>query len=316
MRTSALHPRLRSRAVRMLRTPAWAGLLFLAAWFGLAAEPVTNVFRIGVSYASFGTVSRNDASAALKAWAATVARERRLSVKVDVQLFEEEKDLRAALARQQVDAASMTAEEFIDSGEELDDILVTARANTFTEQYVILTRLDKGPGDLSALKGRTLVRHDSPKTRSAKPWLEVLLAGRLLGSSPGFFSEISAMENPSKAILRVFFRQSDACLVTTNAFELACEMNPQLSKELRVLAVSPPLVPSLLFFRKNYLVPMRADMESAILDLHTTAAGLQVLTVFQGSRMLKRPVTCLNTTRQLLTDLKRLGQTNAQNEFR
>jgi hypothetical protein len=83
----------------------------------------------------------------------------------------------------------------------------------------------------------------------------------------------------------VFFRQSDACLVTTNALELACELNPQLHKDLKILTISPPLISTLFFIRPGCASSVHKTMESALLELHSTVAGQQVLTLFQGSHM-------------------------------
>jgi ABC-type phosphate/phosphonate transport system substrate-binding protein len=113
-------------------------------------------------------------------------------------------------------------------------------------------------------------------------------------------------------VLRVFFRQSDACLVTADAFELACELNPQLRRDLKVLVASPPLIPTLLFFRRGCTGPARAEVEAAILDLHSTPAGQQVLTVFQGSRIERHPLSCLDATQALFSEYHRLPAPLAQ----
>ena len=290
-------------------------LLFFSAWFlsrSHAAEPGSNLFRLGISYPSFGTVSRNDASAALKAWAATLRRERKLAVKVEVEVFERERDLSQALSREQVDAASLTAEGFAHLESKPEAVFLTSKCKVFTEGYVLLVNRRSGIDDVPALKGGKVVRHESPKMSMAQPWLEVLLGSRGLARTRDFFGELTPIENPSKAVLRVFFRQSDACLVTTNGFALACELNPQLRKELKILAFSPAVVPSVFFFRPSYTGSVRQDMEAAIQDLHSTPAGLQVLTVFQGDQMVKQPRACLETTGQLVAEFERLR--TAQNQ--
>ena len=291
---------------------AWPLAVVGAALLEAQSPASPDVFRVGVSYASFGTLSRNDAGAALKVWAAAVVKERALPLEVRIEMFERESELREALARQRVDAATMTAEEFVQSGQKPEFLFLTARDKSFTEQFVILVRRGSGIEDLPALKGRKLILHSSPKTGLAQPWLETLLASRSLAPAKELLGELTTIENPSKAVLRVFFRQSDACVVTANAFELACELNPQLRKELKVLASSPPLIPSFLFFRPGYTSPSHAELEAAILDLHATTSGQQVLTVFQGSRMEKRPVSCLDTTRQLLGEYQRLLSSRSQ----
>jgi ABC-type phosphate/phosphonate transport system substrate-binding protein len=283
--------------------------LSLAA--GLAAadgepSPSPEVLRLGVSHTSFGTVSRNDASAALKAWAATVTRERKLQLAVEVDIVENLEDLRKDVAQGILHAVSMTSEEFFESGEQPEYVFLAAKGSACAEQFVILVHRDGGVDDMPALRGRRLVRHVTSGTSPALPWLETLLADQNLGRADEFLGELSTLDSPSKSVLRVFFRQSDACLVTANAFELACELNPQLRRQLKVLTTSPPLVPGVFFFVKNYTSPHRLEFESAILDLHNTVAGQQVLTVFGSSRMEKHPLSYLDATRRLFERYARL----------
>jgi ABC-type phosphate/phosphonate transport system substrate-binding protein len=270
------------------------------------AEPASHPFRVGISYASFGTVSRNDASAALKAWASTVSRERKLALKVEVEVFESESDLYQALDHEQVDAASLTAEGFAHLQRKPETVFLTSKSQVFTEGYVLVVNGSSGIDDVSALKGHKVVRPESPRMSLAQPWLEVLLASRGLPRAGDFFGGFTPVENPSKAVLRVFFRQSDACVVTTNGFALVCELNPQLRKQLKVVAFSPAVVPNLFFFRPSYTARVRQELEAAIVDLHSTPSGLQLLTVFQGDQMTKQPRSCLETTGQLVAEFDRL----------
>lgn len=270
------------------------------------AEAATNNFRVGISFSSFGSVSRNDASAALKAWVATVSKERGLSLNVQVEVFEGENDLSQALYQDRVDALSMSAEEFHNMAQKPDEIFLTARSNEFTEHYVLLVRQGSGIHEIAELKGRKIAQHSSPKTSLAQFWLDNLLGRQNLGRAKVFFGEFSRLESPSKTLLRVFFHQSDACIITTNAFALACELNPQIAKELEILAISPPVVPALFFFRSNYNKAIRKELETAIQDLHSTPAGQQVLTVFQGDRMLKQPLCIFDETQRLLREYDQL----------
>lgn len=297
-------------------TRAWALVwcwMALQGLTSLAGEPPSapEPFRVGVSQASFGTVNRNDASAAIKAWGTSIAKERNLNLNVQVEVFETVADWRKALIRGGLNAVSMTTDEFLQSGEHPEFIYLVTKDTGYTEHYVLLARRDGAIENLQALRGRRLARHVSSTTRPALAWIETALAEQNLGRANDFLGEIVELDSPSKAVLRVFFRQSDACIVTTNAFALACEMNPQVQKQLKVLLSSPAVIPRLIFFRGIKTAPMREEFESAILNLHETVAGQQVLTVFQGSRMEKHPLSILDGTRRLFEQYHRLtGQPN------
>lgn len=259
-----------------------------------------------MSRASFGTVHRNDANAALRAWADMVIRESRLSLPVQVSVLETSADWQKALSGASVHALSSTTEEFLRSGEKAEHVFLTFKGAGFERKYVILTKRGAGLDDLAALRGRRLVENLGPKLSAARPWLELLLADGNLGRSDDFFEDVSGLENASKCVLKVFFGQAEACLVDSESFEVACELTPLVGQQLQVIALSPPLVPALLFFRNSLPSRERAILEATIVNLHTTKSGQQLLTVSQSTRMERHPVAVLDTTRQLLERYARL----------
>ena len=121
------------------------------------------------------------------------------------------------------------------------------------------------------------------------------------------FESPSTVENPSKAILQVFFHQADAALVTTEAFDVACELNPQLRKDLKVLCESPALITAFFIFRPSLGLERNMEVvEKAVMDLHTTPGGRQVLTVIQSSKMEKHPISILDNAIQFVKRYQRL----------
>jgi phosphonate transport system substrate-binding protein len=116
----------------------------------------------------------------------------------------------------------------------------------------------------------------------------------------------------TRVALPVFFRQADACLMTRTSFEVLGELNPQLNKQLRVLAISPELVPAGFAFRADYVSPLRAQMLTEMARLGETPAGQQILALTQAERIVDRPVSCLDNALELLAQHRRLcAATNA-----
>jgi hypothetical protein len=113
------------------------------------------------------------------------------------------------------------------------------------------------------LRGKKLVRFNHSRMSLALPWLETLMAEKAIGAVDSEFSAISEADNPSRAVLQVFFHQADACLVTAGIFKIASEMNPQVGRELRVLVESPKVVPGLFFFRPGYVAEVWDQLEAA-----------------------------------------------------
>ncbi len=68
--------------------------------------------RLGVSQASFGNAHRNEASAALKVWADSLIRERRLDLEIEVEAYDDPEVLLRLLREEKLDGASLVPTEF------------------------------------------------------------------------------------------------------------------------------------------------------------------------------------------------------------
>ena len=110
----------------------------------------------------------------------------------------------------------------------------------------------------------------SSRASLAPVWSETILAREGLGSASGFYGQITTASKISQAVLPVFFRQLDACVVTRSGFETMVELNPQVGRQLKVLASSPPVVPVVFCFRASYDSPIRAKVLEEIAQWHNT----------------------------------------------
>ena len=295
----------------------WIALLIITTG-GVAkaqeALPDTAPFRMALSIGTFAEVNANDAQAAVMAWAKTIVAERGIVIEVETKIFEKIEELAEALESRQVDAAAVLAVEFMGIPTKPDSVFLSKKNNSVTERYVLLVHRDSGIDAVDKLLGHKLLQHNNPRTSLAAAWLDTLLANHSLGFPEEFFESTTRIDNASKAILRVFFRQSDACIVTATVFDIVSELNPQLRKKLKVIAESPEVIPTLFFFSPGYTAEAKSELESALVALHKSPAGQQVLTIFQGDRMEKHPISCLERSRELVEKADRLRRNRGYRE--
>ena len=308
---SATFPKVRKAlraAVLFVCWLGWLGILSVQAADGdSGTPPKPSVVRIGIGPGIWQGVNRNDASAAIKVWTKAILNQGENVLAVETQIFETPEALSDALKNDHIDAATMLTDEFLGLTPELQPatVFIGTKAQAFTENYVLLVQRNAGISEVAGLAGRKLVCQSNSRTSLALPWFDTLLARQSMGLAETVLGSLTKNDSPSKAVLQVFFHQADACLVTSNVFALASELNPQLRKELKILAVSPAVVPALFFFRPGYTNTLRQQMESAILSMRKTPAGIQVLTVFQSDGMVQCPLASLDGTRQLLAEYER-----------
>jgi hypothetical protein len=107
-------------------------------------------------------------------------------------------------------------------------------------------------------------------------------------------------------VLPVFFRRADgACLARRN-WETSAELNPQLGRDLRALAVSPKLVPIAIGFRRGCSVEGRRVLIDSILKVASLTGGQQIVNLYQSHGFIVKPTSMMNSTVELLRQYERL----------
>lgn len=285
------------------RAACWLGLLVTLEGVRAAEDARSGprrALRLGVSQASFGNAHRNEASAALKVWADSLIRERHLDIDIEVEAYDDLEVLLQLLREKKLDGASLVPTEFQRLEERPETILLPASGNILGQTYTLVVRRAAGARTLADLAQRRLVIQTGPRTTIAQPWLETLLHDQGLPVAAKFFRSTRFIDSPSKSILQVFFDQADVALVLGPSFATAAELNPGLRQDLVEFIQSPPLANGLFFLRPGVAPELRTLMEDAITELHTTPAGKQVLLILQGSRLVRAPLSALDSTFDLL----------------
>ncbi len=303
------------------RRPEWrlkAHAGFAVSVCLLAAAPIRGAedlgdkdavpLRFAFSARMFTDVNENDAKASVKAWALALARERKVRMSTEPIILSNAAQLKQALQAVSIDGAAVTTEEFLslDADMQGTNLFLSFIGGEYTEEYLLLVRSDTGPTDLRGLRGRKLTVFDNSRASLATLWLDLSVSELGLGTAAEHFGQVLKAQKLVKVVGPVFFRQMDACLVTRRGFETMSEMNPQIRAQLRVLAASPKLVPTLGFIRRGYDSPLRDSLLSALRGLEQSAAGVQVLTLFQSDQLHEAPVALLSTARDLVAAHRRL----------
>ncbi|NTW36129.1 MAG: phosphate/phosphite/phosphonate ABC transporter substrate-binding protein, partial [Syntrophobacteraceae bacterium] len=239
-------------AHRLARRPSrWlticTGLLALlfvciAASLSAAGNPdelttVRRLFRLAFSPGMFTEVKIDDARAAMKVWFLTIARERGVAIDPEPVIYGSLEEVLRGLQSAFVEGFGGTAEECWRLSKEvkLDRMVVSINGGRMTEEYLILVHRDSGMEGVADLRGRSLLVLQNPRMSLATVWLDTLLAQNGLETTPEFCSRVTIVNKLSQVVLPVFFRKSDACVVTRRGFQTMSELNPQVGKQLRVL---------------------------------------------------------------------------------
>ena len=241
-----------------------------------------------------------------------LAKDRGLDIDPDPIILNGAEEIAQALRSKYIDAIALPVNEYWKVRKEVDPrvFIGSSHEGRITEKYVLLVHQDSGINRIEDLRGRSVKFWKNSRMSLSSAWLDITL---LSEGCPRVaeFCRVTRDSKLSNVVLPVFFRQSDACVVTRSGFEAMSELNPQVSQRLKVLAASVELVTSGFCFRRDYHGPLHETVVTEMKQLVATPAGRQVQTLFQFGSLESIPVSCLDSALELLTTHERLcGETN------
>jgi hypothetical protein len=282
-------------------------LLSFAFATGASGDVEKHIYRIAISSKSFGKINTNDGAAAIKAWASTISKEQNLKVNFDVRLLNNTTDeIRKSIMDAEYDGYSISTPEFYEMNIDFPEyVYITKKQSGINLNYIIITHSQSRVISPQELINCKLITSDNNQMVLSLQWLGSILYKYAKGNK---IDKPELVDNFSKAILQVFFRQADAALVTREAFDLACELNPQLRKDIKVIYESQPFISGFFIILQPPDIKQYEVLEKIILDVGKTPGGQQVLTVFQSTGIEKYPATVLEDTVKFLKNYKQMKE--------
>ena len=166
-------------------------------------------------------------------------------------------------------------------------------------KFVLLSNKQGGAtAVLQAKSELTLLIEDRWSDPYAEQWLSQYLY-QTDRSSPHNFKKVTSVNKASQAVLPVFFKQADLCVITRGALTAMTELNPQLGKQVHIIATSPPYVPFAICFRRSLNSATQARLIEQLANLHKTENGRQILLLSKATRLCKLTETDLESIRAL-----------------
>ena len=260
--------------------------------------------RMAISDTVVTGVNLSDARAAMSVWTTELLKAVGLEPDPNEQWVMESAQLLAAIRGGKVDLFCITVQEYRQVAPYVD----TSRIITDDhggDELLLVVREGSGIVNLAGLRGRSLILWESPSTSLGEPWLTVSLWREGLDSPKQLLGRMSKNTKLSQVVLPLFFVQTDACVVTRRGLDTMVELNPQLSRKLKVLLASPRMRSAFLAFRKDYPPHLKRRVFDRFHELKSIPATDQILTLFQSSGFVARDADCLGSANSLLDAYER-----------
>jgi hypothetical protein len=291
-----------------------AALFLVVAPAAARQDDSARDFRFGFSTALMPEVNESDSRVAIRLWADAMFKTGAFRADPEVCLYGDSATMSAALENRMVDGVAMSTTEFIKLRErvEFNHFVFGVVDGSISDEYVLLVRTNSHLATLKDLYGRSLIVQRHSRTCLAVPWLDTLLAEQGLKPTHELFGSVTEELKLTKVVLPVFFGKNDACLVTRKGFDAMAELNPQVQRQLRVLASSPAFVCTGFFFRAGFPEAPQKRCLAEFTRVHETPGGQQILTVFQTERLEEHPAAVLDSALKLMETHRRLCETNTE----
>ncbi len=292
-----------------IRSGLGLSLICLLLWLPLARaeaterELVPTTLNVGFMRSCFLNVNHGDAQAAFKSLAEAVGRKRGYRVATQTQIFDSLEEIETAVKAGSINLAIVDSWRYLimNRGDSLQPYFVPSEQGRIGKKYLLLTRQTSGFNALPDLRGKAIIQLELANCNAGKAWFETLLLAGHCGAESSFFGEITTAPKPALAVLPVFFGKKAACLVDEFSFNLMRELNPQVGKELQVIATSEPYVDNVLCLSDTgWSSPQaKTDFIETLADLHHEPAGQQILTLFKVGQLIPFQESQLDTVKKL-----------------
>lgn len=275
--------------------------------FGRAAND--KPLRVAISADTLAGANVSDARAAFRVWLEQVGRQYvQKTAEAVPEIFLPSEDLIRDVRQGSVDCYGATALELaklVDLTDPASLVLQDYLADGV--EYILLVHNSSQFKKIADLKNARLVSHLHRDMILRPAWLSTMLAASNLPQPDSFFASQKLSDKVNQVVLPVFFRRVDAGCLARRDWEMSVELNPQLGRDLRLLAVSPKVIPITFAFRRSTSAEARKALIEAIQSIGKIAGGQQIINLYQSRAFVQRPISVMKPTFEMVHQFERLS---------
>lgn len=246
-------------------------------------------FSIAFSEKIFVNVNQNDAAALTKVLTENLLEESPLTFRTgSPNIYSSVQELEVSVRNESNDLYILLPEEFLRLNKLglLEPIAVSLRSNSVYDVFKIIVSKKSNVRDFKDLKGKSILIGYSSGDDNSPLWLDHLLSSKGLGKKEKYFKKVEISEKSLPVILKVYFGQVDACIISEDNLNIATEMNPHLGESLITIETSKPILRAILAQRKSKPEENKKLLLDNLLNLDKSTEGKQVLTLFRIERLI------------------------------
>ncbi len=237
------------------------------------------VIKIGFYLDGIDQLEFKDNMLAIKAWFNILAKE--VGEEIDVIYYSDLLKLEKDFKEHKIEYVSINLYHYLNNKKRFDSYISEywsiRKGEEKLDDYLIIVHEDSKIDGLKDISNKTIAIKN-------KNYLDTLFLNKELSKEKNLDgnNKLKTVKSFSRAVLDVFFKKYDVCVVPKYSFELASELNPILNKRLKVISSSgPTFLPVIAFFHKNTKQILKDKFEQSVKNMKNTVAGKNIFNLFK-----------------------------------
>ncbi len=268
-------------------------LLFIIASIGIAqtnknkSEEKSRPYRFIFSVNLFHNQKIEDAKASTTILMNKIKRDKNIKEDFEIIVCNTEKEILDEI-KTEFDFLLVTAVEMaaIKKSGRAKPVLINETQNSYGFIYYLITHKEHAINNIKDLKKSDLSILARSPNQVPSLWLDKILRDNKLPKKESFFNDITYDYKATNIVLSVFFKKIKASIVSKASYDLLCELNPQILKQIRIIETSEPMLFGVIFFdTKNKDKERENFIYETLSTLNEDPYGRQLLDMFNVDRI-------------------------------
>ncbi|MDH7604822.1 MAG: PhnD/SsuA/transferrin family substrate-binding protein [Melioribacter sp.] len=153
------------------------------------------------------------------------------------------------------------------------------------ERFYLIKHISNPVENVEQLINQKIVLPKFNSVQLAKSWLQVELYDKLGKKKYRTIKIVESRNNDNYELYSVFFKRIDYAVIRESSYLTAAELNPQLRKQISILAKSSGYIYYFAAARRNFDEELCNEIKKVGMNLHTSVAGKQILNLMRGARI-------------------------------
>jgi len=263
--------------------PVLSFFIFLACRPSFPHSEHKVIIRFGITSGHLSESAMKDTKAAFEMWLRRLARKKGYETSKEVKYCKTLDEADSALAKGEINSIGLSAIEYLSMKQknQVIPLLSYFKNNSPYETYLLMVHQESPYRSIRDLRGKSIIVEEGRKGIGPLYWLDTLLRESGLPEHKVFFAGMKKEESANKSAVPLYFKQTDACIITRSSYRVLSEMNPQCTRSLRVLKESLPLVQNMVCVSRSFPDKVKEDFVNVGSNMALDVEGKQILMLFQ-----------------------------------